>query len=54
MLNGNYLGENNEVHSILYWIDKNNPRGDAPSNPGFDSQYNNWEEAVQRWLTGGF
>ncbi len=37
------------THSILYWVDKDNPRGPVPSNPGNDSQFNNWEYGVQRW-----
>jgi 1A family penicillin-binding protein len=39
------------VHTILYWIDKNNPRGPMPSNPGADSQFKNWEYAVRKWVT---
>lgn len=35
--------------SLLYYIDKNNPQGDAPSNPGQDPQVYNWEAAVQKW-----
>ena len=37
------------VHSILHWVDKDNPRGSIPSNPARDSQYNLWEYAVQVW-----
>lgn len=37
------------VHSILYWVDKNDPRGPAPTNPNSDSQFNNWEYAVKKW-----
>lgn len=36
-----------EIHSILYYVDKNNPRGEIPSNPGADLQFKNWEWAVQ-------
>lgn len=39
----------NEIHSILYWVDKNNPRGPAPQNPSNDSQFQNWEYSVQLW-----
>ena len=49
MLNGNYIDSNSETHSILYYIDKNDPRGQIPSNPT-DSQYNNWEWAVRTYL----
>jgi penicillin-binding protein 1A len=37
------------VHTILYWIDKNNPLGERPENPSKDPQYTNWEYGVQRW-----
>jgi membrane peptidoglycan carboxypeptidase len=49
MLNGDYNGPNG-IHSILYYADKNDPAGTPPSNPNEDSQFKNWEEAVQRWL----
>ncbi len=38
-----------DVHDILYWIDKNNPRGPRPANPANDPMYHNWETAVQDW-----
>jgi penicillin-binding protein 1A len=38
-----------EVHSLLYWIDKENPRGPVPSDPSRDPQFNNWEYAVRFW-----
>lgn len=37
------------IHSILYWVDKNNPRGPIPSSPASDPQFINWEYAVQAW-----
>ncbi len=37
------------VHTILYWINKNNPLGPRPENPESDSQYSNWEYGVQKW-----
>ena len=37
------------VHSILYWVDKNDILGPAPSNPSDDSQFNHWEIPVQNW-----
>ena len=39
------------VHSILYWVDKDNPRGPQPSNPNNDPQFHNWETAVQTWAS---
>ena len=40
-----------ELHSILYWVDKDNPRGPIPSNPSLDPGFNNWEFGVKRWAT---
>ncbi|MEI7890469.1 MAG: PBP1A family penicillin-binding protein [bacterium] len=39
-----------DVHDILYYINKENPRGDAPKDPTADLQYKNWEKGVQGWL----
>ncbi len=41
---------NDPPHSILYYVDKNNPTGPAPQNPAEDPMYLNWETAVQNWL----
>lgn len=38
-----------QVHSILYYVSKNDPRGPAPSNPKNDPQFNLWESAVLEW-----
>jgi hypothetical protein len=37
------------VHDILYWVNKNDPTGPAPSNPGSDPQFHLWEAPVLRW-----
>ncbi len=37
------------VHSILHWVNKDDPTGEAPQNPNDDSQYKLWEPAVQKW-----
>ncbi|MBP9714988.1 MAG: transglycosylase domain-containing protein [Candidatus Pacebacteria bacterium] len=37
------------VHTILYWINKNDILGAQPSNPQSDSQFNNWEVPIQDW-----
>ncbi len=37
------------VHSILHWVNKNDPRGPIPTNPSEDPQYARWEYAVQAW-----
>lgn len=42
------------VHSILHFVDKDNPRGPYPNNPASDSQYANWEYAVSRWREAQF
>ncbi len=39
------------VHSILYWVDKDNPRGPIPSNPSSDPQFSHWEYSVRNWAT---
>lgn len=38
------------IHSILHWVDSDNPRGANPSNPARDPQYVRWEYPVQQWL----
>jgi len=37
------------VHSILYWVDKNNITGPPPTDPENDPQFNHWEIPVQNW-----
>ncbi|MDD4995134.1 MAG: transglycosylase domain-containing protein [Patescibacteria group bacterium] len=39
-----------EAHCILYYVDRDNPRGPAPTNPGVDPQFAGWEAAVQEWV----
>ena len=50
MLNGQYF-INNQIHNVLFYVDKNNPLGDAPQSPQNDPQYFNWELPVQKWLS---
>lgn len=38
-----------DVQTILYWVDKNNPRGPAPTNPNSDPQFHLWDPPVQTW-----
>ncbi len=38
-----------DIHSILHWVVKDDPRGPIPTNPQRDFQYTNWEYAVERW-----
>lgn len=37
------------VHSILYWLDKKNPRGPQPLDPLNDPQFERWEWGVRNW-----
>lgn len=39
-----------QAHSELWYLDKDDPRGPAPTNPADDPQYNNWEAGVQAWV----
>jgi membrane peptidoglycan carboxypeptidase len=38
-------------HSLLYWVDKTNPRAGMKANPAEDSQFANWEYGVSNWYT---
>jgi 1A family penicillin-binding protein len=48
ILAGDYLN-GNQIHSILYYIDRKNPTGPSPQNPEEDPQFLNWESAVLLW-----
>jgi len=37
------------IHSILYWVNKRDPRGEKPEYPERDSQFNLWEYGVEQW-----
>ncbi|MFA6296901.1 MAG: PBP1A family penicillin-binding protein [Patescibacteria group bacterium] len=37
------------AHCILYYVDKDNPRGEVPKNPAVDPQFRNWESGVLAW-----
>ena len=37
------------VHSILYWVNKDDIFGPPPQNPENNSQFGNWETPVQNW-----
>jgi hypothetical protein len=37
-------------HSLLFYVDKDDPTGSAPTNPANDPQFANWEQAVQMWV----
>jgi 1A family penicillin-binding protein len=49
MLNGNYQGPEG-IHTILYYVNKDDPLGPPPLTPSDDPQFKNWEEAVHRWF----
>ena len=36
-----------EIHNILYYVDKDNPQGPTPTDPGQDPMFSSWEGAVQ-------
>ncbi|MBU0723035.1 penicillin-binding protein [Patescibacteria group bacterium] len=38
-----------DIHSILYWVNKNDPAGPNPINPNQDSQFRLWEHPVLLW-----
>ncbi len=40
-----------EVHSLLYYVQKNSPQAETPAKPSDDPQFANWEAAVAGWLT---
>ncbi|TAK57111.1 PBP1A family penicillin-binding protein [Patescibacteria group bacterium] len=39
-----------QIHDILYWVDKDDPRGPAPTNPAQDPQFERWEYGVREWV----
>ncbi|MDP2587143.1 MAG: PBP1A family penicillin-binding protein [bacterium] len=50
----NYVEEKEfvEYHSILHYVQKDDPQGAFPSNPSSDEMYNRWEAAVSAWGKG--
>ena len=52
MLDGNYIYTKDvmlpsEYHSILYFVNRSDPKGPFPSDPSKDLQFNNWEWPIQ-------
>ena len=39
-------------HSILYYVDKDDPRGPTPTHPGRDPQFELWEYPIKIWREG--
>ena len=42
------------VHTILYWINKNDPTNTNPAKNISDSQFTNWEYGVQKWWNSNY
>jgi membrane peptidoglycan carboxypeptidase len=38
-----------QAHSILYYVNKDDPRGEQPSKPEKDAQFSLWEERILAW-----
>ncbi|MBP9668800.1 MAG: PBP1A family penicillin-binding protein [Candidatus Pacebacteria bacterium] len=49
ILHGVWSQPGEGIHSILHFIDKENPLGPKPTNPQKDSQYYAWEYSAQVW-----
>lgn len=53
ILQGNWYipdrGGNLLPHSLLYWTDKNNPKGPPPADPSRDPQFAYWEYGISDW-----
>ncbi len=45
----NFTSLTDNIHTILHFVNKDDPRGPYPANPASDPQYQNWEYAVQAW-----
>lgn len=48
MLNGRASEASGQMHSLLYYVSRNNPLGPRPSDPSVDPQFSNWEWSVER------
>lgn len=47
-----YSPDGGGAHSILHYVNRDDPRGPYPSNPARDSQYEYWEWPISRWSGG--
>lgn len=52
ILQGVWKGDATGPHSILHWIDKENPTKTGNPNPWKDPQYTYWEYPIRLWATG--
>ncbi len=48
ILTGDYL-YNKQIHTILYYVNREDPDGQPPTNPFNDPQFVNWEYGVLLW-----
>jgi len=48
VFSGQYV-QDGQAHSILYYVDKDDPTGPPPTNPYDDPQFERWETAVRAW-----
>lgn len=58
MLNGDYIWKPvidgktyPQIHSVLFYINKDDVLGKRPENPEADPQFKNWESSVQAWAS---
>jgi membrane peptidoglycan carboxypeptidase len=51
MFNGKYINSlgSLQAHSILFYVDKNDPLGPIPRNSGNDPQFSTWENSAIEW-----
>lgn len=40
----------NDINTVLYYVNKNNPLGEQPQNPSTDPQYPLWQIGINNWL----
>ncbi len=43
-----------EIHTILYWLNKDDPQGAPLEKPDSDPQFKNWETSLQNWLKSNY
>ncbi len=53
MLNGSYVSSDSgfpQVHTILYYINRDDPAGPVPQDPSSDAQFQNWEWSATSFI----
>ncbi len=53
-LRGLILGDDGLIHTILYWINKENPTENSVGGKMNDSQYRNWDYGVKKWWANNY